>query len=292
MSSSSVVLLKRTEMEPACDWYVDLNQYLEPQSNVPGSNNRFQGIVGTSRALRAVLDQVRIVAPTDSTVLIEGETGTGKEVIANAIHENSNRRNRPFVKLNCAAIPLGLLESELFGHEKGAFTGAVAQKLGRFEAADGGTLFLDEIGDIPLELQAKLLRVLQEQEFERLGSTHTRRVNVRVVAATNRDLAGLVAEKQFRMDLYYRLNVFPIALPPLRHRLEDIPTLVAYFVNRYAASMAKRIERITSDAMEALLRYPWPGNIRELQNFIERAVILTKGDVLHLSPLPTNAAFP
>jgi formate hydrogenlyase transcriptional activator len=238
------------------------------------------------------LDQIRTVAPTDSTVLIEGETGTGKELIAQAVHDNSQRRHRPFVKLNCAAIPLGLLESELFGHEKGAFTGAVVQKLGRFEAADGGTLFLDEIGDIPLELQAKLLRVLQEQEFERLGSTHTRKVNVRVVAATNQDLAGLVDEKMFRMDLYYRLNVFPIALPPLRHRLEDIPTLVAYFVNRYAASMAKRIERITPDAMEALLRYPWPGNIRELQNFIERAVILTKGDVLHLSPLPTHAAFP
>jgi formate hydrogenlyase transcriptional activator len=194
--------------------------------------------------------------------------------------------------MNCAAIPLGLLESELFGHEKGAFTGAVAQRLGRFEAADGGTLFLDEIGDIPLELQAKLLRVLQEQEFERLGSTYTRRVDVRVVAATNQDLAGLVAGKLFRMDLYYRLNVFPIALPPLRHRLEDIPMLVAYFVNRYAGSMAKRIERITCDAMDALLRYPWPGNIRELQNFIERGVILTKADVLCLSPFPSHSVFP
>src|SRR6476660_6437474 len=189
MSSSSVVLLKRTEVDAAYDWYVDLDQYLEPQNYVPGEHNRFQGIVGSSRALRAVLDQVRVVAPTDSTVLIEGETGTGKEIIANAIHENSNRRGRPFIKLNCAAIPLGLLESELFGHEKGAFTGAVMQKLGRFETANGGTLFLDEIGDIPLELQAKLLRVLQEQEFERLGSTHTRRIDVRVVAATNQDLA-------------------------------------------------------------------------------------------------------
>src|SRR5579862_5261530 len=253
MSSSSVVVLKRTEVTPAHDWYVDLDEYLEPQYGVQGSRTRFQGIVGTSRELRSVLDQVRTVAPTDSTVLIEGETGTGKEVIANAIHENSNRRSRPFIKLNCAAIPLGLLESELFGHEKGAFTGAVMLKLGRFETANGGTLFLDEIGDIPLELQAKLLRVLQEQEFERLGSTHTRRVDVRVIAATNQDLAGLVAEKQFRMDLYYRLNVFPIVLPPLRMRLTDIPTLVAYFVNRYAATMAKRIERITSDAMEALL---------------------------------------
>jgi formate hydrogenlyase transcriptional activator len=238
------------------------------------------------------LDQIQTVAPTDSTVLIEGETGTGKELIADAIHTHSKRRARPFVKLNCAAIPLGLLESELFGHEKGAFTGAVAQKIGRFEAADGGTLFLDEIGDIPLELQAKLLRVLQEQEFERLGSTYTHRVNVRVVAATNQDLAGLVAEKKFRMDLYYRVNVFPIALPPLRNRLEDIPMLVAHFVHRYAERMAKQIEKITSDAMEVLARYPWPGNIRELQNFIERAVILTKGDVLQLPSLPSNPAVP
>src|SRR6195256_3731480 len=259
MSASSVVVLKRTEVAPAYEWYVDLDQYLEPQSDVAEAHARFQGIVGTSRALRAVLDQVRIVAPTDSTVLIEGETGTGKEVIANAIHENSNRRSRPFIKLNCAAIPLGLLESELFGHEKGAFTGAVTQKLGRFEAANGGTLFLDEIGDIPLELQAKLLRVLQEQEFERLGSTHTRRVNVRVVAATNQDLGALVAEKQFRMDLYYRLNVLPITLPPLRQRLHDIPMLVAHFVCRYAERMAKQIGMITSNSMEALVRYPWPG---------------------------------
>src|SRR5258708_26194218 len=269
MSASSVVVLKRTEVAPAYQWYVDLDKSLEPQRDVAGAPTRFQGIVGTSRALRAVLDQVRIVATTDSTVLIEGETGTGKEVIANAIHENSNRRSRPIIKLNCAAIPLGLLESELFGHEKGAFTGAVMQKLGRFETANGGTLFLDEIGDIPLELQAKLLRVLQEQEFERLGSTHTRRVDVRVVAATNHDLGGLVAEKQFRMDLYYRLNVFPIALPPLRHPAQDIPLLVAHFVRKYAQSMATKIENITSAAMEAPLPYPWPGNIRELQNFIE-----------------------
>jgi formate hydrogenlyase transcriptional activator len=194
------------------------------------------------------------------------------------------------VKLNCAAIPLGLLESELFGHERGAFTGAVTQKIGRFEAANGGTLFLDEIGDIPLELQAKLLRVLQEQEFERLGSTQTHHVNVRVVAATNQDLASLVAEKQFRMDLYYRLNVFPLAVPPLRRRLEDIPMLVAHFVRRYAESMGKRIGLITSDGMEALVRYSWPGNIRELQNFTERAVILTSGDVLKLSALPSSVA--
>jgi formate hydrogenlyase transcriptional activator len=269
--------------------YVALDQYLESQRDC---RSGFEGIVGSSTVLREVLDQIRTVGPTDSTVLIEGETGTGKELIARAIHNSSKRRDRPFVKLNCAAIPLGLLETELFGHEKGAFTGAVAQKLGRFEAADGGTLFLDEIGDIPLELQAKLLRVLQEQEFERLGSTYTRRVNVRVVAATNQNLAALVAEKLFRMDLYYRLNVFPIALPPLRHRPEDIPMLVAHFVNRYATGMAKRIDKIASDAMEALLRYPWPGNIRELQNFIERAVILTNGDVLHLSPFPSHAPFP
>jgi formate hydrogenlyase transcriptional activator len=271
---------------------VELDQFLESQRESRQCRNGFEGIVGASAVLCEVLDQIRTVAPTDSTVLIEGETGTGKEVIAHAIHTNSRRRGRPFIKLNCAAIPLGLLESELFGHEKGAFTGAVAQKLGRFEAADGGTLFLDEIGDIPLELQAKLLRVLQEQEFERLGSTYTRRVNVRVVAATNQDLAGLVAEKRFRIDLYYRLNVFPVALPPLRHRLEDIPLLAAHFVNRYATSMGKRIDKMASDGLEALLHYPWPGNIRELQNFIERAVIMTNGAVLRLSPFPSHAAFP
>jgi formate hydrogenlyase transcriptional activator len=272
--------------------YVELDKYLEPRPDVPRSENAFEGIVGSSTSLRRVLDQIQTVAPTDSTVLVEGETGTGKELIAQAIHAHSKRRDRPFVKLNCAAIPLGLLESELFGHEKGAFTGAVGQKIGRFEAANGGTLFLDEIGDIPLELQAKLLRVLQEQEFERLGSTYTHRVNVRVVAATNQDLATLVAEKLFRMDLYYRLNVFPVALPPLRRRREDIPMLVAHFVRRYAERMAKRIEKITSNAMDALVRYPWPGNIRELQNFIERAVILTNGGVLQLSELPSNPIAP
>jgi formate hydrogenlyase transcriptional activator len=259
---------------------IALDQFLEPSCDPPESRDEFGGMVGSSTAFRGVLDQMQTVAATDATVLIEGETGTGKELIAHAIHTLSGRRGRPFVKLNCAAIPLGLLESELFGHEKGAFTGAVSQKIGRFEAANGGTLFLDEIGDIPLELQAKLLRVLQEQEFERLGSTHTHRVNVRVVAATNQDLAGLVAEKQFRMDLYYRLNVFPITVPPLRHRLEDIPMLVAHFAHKYAERMAKQIEMIPKDTMEALVRYPWPGNIRELQNFIERAVILTRGDVL------------
>jgi formate hydrogenlyase transcriptional activator len=271
---------------------VALDQFMEPHGDEEEGRNDFEGIVGSSAALRGVLDQIRTVAPTDSTVLIEGETGTGKELIAHAIHTLSGRRSRPFVKLNCAAIPLGLLESELFGHEKGAFTGAVSQKIGRFEAANGGTLFLDEIGDIPLELQAKLLRVLQEQEFERLGSTHTHRVNVRVVAATNQDLAGLVAEKQFRMDLYYRLNVFPVAVPPLRHRLEDIPMLVAYFARKYAERMAKQIETIPSESMEALVRHPWPGNIRELQNFIERAVILTQGNVLQLPALPSNTVIP
>jgi formate hydrogenlyase transcriptional activator len=272
--------------------YVTLEQYVEAHGDEQEGRNDFEGMVGSSAALRGVLDQIRTVAPTDSTVLIEGETGTGKELIAHAIHTLSSRRGRPFVKLNCAAIPLGLLESELFGHEKGAFTGAVSQKIGRFEAANGGTLFLDEIGDIPLELQAKLLRVLQEQEFERLGSTHTHRVNVRVVAATNQDLAGLVAEKQFRMDLYYRLNVFPVAVPPLRHRLEDIPMLVAHFARRYAERMTKQIETIPSESMEALVRYPWPGNIRELQNLIERAVILTQGNVLRLPALPSIVAVP
>jgi formate hydrogenlyase transcriptional activator len=283
MHSANVVVIKGfTES------FIALDQYMEAHLDAAESQVEFEGIVGASKALRGVLDQIRIVSPTDSTVLIEGETGTGKELIARAIHTHSKRRDRPFVKLNCAAIPAGLLESELFGHEKGAFTGAVTQKIGRFEAANGGTLFLDEIGDIPLELQAKLLRVLQEQEFERLGSTHTHRVNVRVVAATNQDLAHLVAEKQFRMDLYYRLNVFPMAVPPLRRRLEDIPMLVAHFVHRYAASMAKQIEKVTTNDMEALISYSWPGNIRELQNFIERAVILTNGDVLKLSALPSS----
>jgi formate hydrogenlyase transcriptional activator len=240
----------------------------------------FEGIVGSSAALMEVLDLVRTVAPTDSTVLIEGETGTGKELIAAAIHAHSKRRDRPFVKLNCAAIPLGLLESELFGHERGAFTGAVARKVGRFESADRGTLFLDEIGDIPLELQAKLLRVLQEGEFERLGSNQTQRVHVRLVAATNVDLLKLVSEKRFRSDLYYRLNIFPIPVPALRDRAEDIPLLVRHFVSKYAARMQKRIDEIPLEAITVLSRHPWPGNIRELQNFIERSVILTTGKTL------------
>jgi formate hydrogenlyase transcriptional activator len=273
------------------DRYVALGQYLERLPS-RASSNEFEGIVGSSKALRGVLNQIRVVAPTDSTVLIEGETGTGKELIAHAIHSQSRRREKPFVNLNCAAIPLGLLESELFGHEKGAYTGAVTRKIGRFEVANGGTLFLDEIGDIPLELQAKLLRVLQEQEFERLGGTQTHRVDVRVVAATNQHLARLVDEKQFRMDLYYRLNVFPIAVPPLRHRLLDIPLLVAHFTHKYAEKMSKQIEKIASEDMGALVRYSWPGNVRELQNFIERAVILTEGDLLKLSALPSDVAVP
>jgi formate hydrogenlyase transcriptional activator len=240
----------------------------------------FEGIVGCSTVLMETLNLVRTVAPTDSTVLIEGETGTGKEVIASAIHACSKRRDRAFIKLNCTAIPVGLLESELFGHEKGAFTGAVARKIGRFEAAHGGTLFLDEIGDIPLELQPKLLRVLQEGEFERLGSTQTQRVNVRLVAATNGDLGKLISEKLFRSDLYYRLNVFPISVPPLRDRAEDIPLLVRYFVTKFATRMQKVIERIRLEVMASLTSYSWPGNIRELQNFIECSVILTHGTTL------------
>lgn len=220
------------------------------------------------------------MAPTNSSVLIQGETGTGKELIARAIHNLSSRRDRPFVKLNCAAIPLGLLESELFGHERGAFTGAIAQKTGRFELANKGTLFLDEVGDIPLELQAKLLRVLQEQEFERLGSNYTHKVDVRLIAATHRDLPGMVKQATFREDLYYRLKVFPIQVPPLRQRTEDIPDLVRHFVELYARRMNKQIDNIPSETLEALIRYSWPGNVRELQNFIERAVILSPYRVL------------
>ncbi len=242
---------------------------------------RFEQIIGNSRVLESVLEQVGQVAPTDSTVLIQGETGTGKELIARAIHNLSARYGRPFIKLNCAAIPFDLLESELFGHERGAFTGAIAQKIGRFELADKGTLFLDEVGDIPPGLQPKLLRVLQEQEFERLGSTRTHQVDVRLVAATNRNLVDMVKRNEFRSDLYYRLNVFPIPLPPLRARREDIPALVEHFVEIYARRMGKQIEHIPPETMFALVSYQWPGNIRELQNFIERSVILTSGNVLH-----------
>ena len=254
----------------------------------------FEEIIGESAALKRILKQVETVAPTDSTVLIQGETGTGKELIARAIHSLSKRRERTFVRINCAAIPTGLLESELFGHERGAFTGAIAQKVGRFELAHGGTLFLDEVGDVPLELQSKLLRVLQEQEFERLGSNRTIRVDVRLVAATNRDLAQMVTDKQFRSDLYYRFNVFPITAPSLRARPEDIPLLVRYFAQKYARLMSKRIETIPAGAMTALAKYHWPGNIRELENLIERSVILSQGPDLHV-PLgelkaPTAAA--
>jgi formate hydrogenlyase transcriptional activator len=245
----------------------------------------FERIIGNSLALVETLDLVRSVAPTDSTVLIEGETGTGKELIASAIHNLSTRRSRPFVKLNCAAIPFDLVESELFGHEKGAFTGAIAQKIGRFETADTGTLFLDEVGDLPQALQPKLLRVLQEQEFERLGSGRTHRINVRLVAATNRDLAAMVARGEFRSDLYYRLNVFAILLPPLRSRREDIPALVEQFVNIFSRRMRKPIDYISPETMAALVSYPWPGNVRELENMIERAVILANDGVL-TNPLP------
>jgi formate hydrogenlyase transcriptional activator len=247
--------------------------------------------------LKTVLEQVSVVAPTDSGVLILGETGTGKELIARQIHELSSRRSQAFVTLNCAAIPLGLLESELFGHERGAFTGAIAPKRGRFELANKGTLFLDEIGDIPLELQAKLLRVLQEQEFERLGSTRTLKVNVRIVAATHRDLAKMVAQQMFREDLYYRLKIFPVVIPPLRKRRDDIPLLARHFVGVYSRKMNKNIESIPDLVMEALLGYSWPGNVRELQNFLERAVILSPDSVLRapiseLAPLDHSTQAP
>ena len=240
----------------------------------------FERIIGNSAALESVLAQVEQVAPTDSTVLIEGETGTGKELIAHAIHNASQRCGRAFIQLNCAAIPLDLLESELFGHEKGAFTGAIAQKIGRFEMADKGTLFLDEVGDIPPALQPKLLRVLQEQEFERLGSGRTHKVDVRLVAATNRDLVKMVARGQFRSDLYYRLNVFPIVLPPLRERREDIPALVTHFVKLFSRRMGKQVESVPPETMAAFQWYLWPGNIRELQNLVERSVILSRDGVL------------
>ncbi len=240
----------------------------------------FENIVGNSPVLKHVLELVETVAPSDSTVLLLGETGTGKELIARAIHDRSRRKDRTFVKLNCAAIPTGLLETELFGHEKGAFTGAITQKIGRMELADQGTLFLDEVGDIPLEIQPKLLRALQEREFERLGSTHTRTVNLRLIAATNRDLEKMIASREFRNDLYYRLHVFPIRIPPLRERKEDIPQLVSYFVQKFAKQMQKKIETISPAVMKGLTAWEWPGNIRELENFIERAVILTRGKSL------------
>jgi formate hydrogenlyase transcriptional activator len=251
--------------------------YLEDEIR---TDSRFEEIIGQSRALKTILKQVETVAPTDSTVLINGETGTGKELLARAIHDLSPRKGATFVKLNCAAIPTGLLESEMFGHEKGAFTGAIAQRIGRFELAHRGTMFLDEVGEIPLELQTKLLRVLQEREFERLGSSRTIRTDARLVAATNRDLAEMVEDREFRADLFYRLNVFPITVPPLRDRREDIPLLVRYFVQQFARRMNRKITSIPSESMQALTRYHWPGNIRELQNFIERAVIISPGPAL------------
>ena len=247
-----------------------------------GGEAIFDGVIGRSSALRMVLREIRMVAPTDSTVLIYGETGTGKELIARAIHELSSRRKNALVKLNCAAIPTGLLESELFGHERGAFTGAIGQRIGRFEVANHGTAFLDEIGEIPLELQPKLLRVLQEREFERLGSTRTLRTDARLIAATNRDLAAMVEEQRFRSDLFYRLNVFPIRVPPLRERREDIPLLVWHFARHFAGRMKREYESISPETMRALCEHDWPGNIRELQNLIERAVILCPGPVLRV----------
>jgi len=260
--------------------------YLEDEIR---TERNFSEMVGESAAFKAIVTQIETVAPTDATVLILGETGTGKELIARAIHQLSGRHDRTFVKLNCAAIPTGLLESELFGHERGAFTGAIAQKVGRFELADGGTLFLDEIGDIPLELQPKLLRALQEQDFERLGSNRTLHVDVRLVAATNRDLAAMVTEREFRSDLYYRLNVFPVLVPPLRDRREDIPILVRYFAQKYARRMDRQIETISSESMDRLYRYNWPGNIRELENLVERAVIVSKGSELRIPALDVRA---
>ena len=257
--------------------------YAEPER----SNRVFEQIIGRSPALESVLQQVEYVAPTDSTVLIHGETGTGKELIARAIHNASPRCGRALIKLNCAAIPLDLLESELFGHEKGAFTGAITQKIGRFEMADGGTLFLDEVGDIPAALQPKLLRVIQEQEFERLGSGRTHKVNVRLVAATNRNLMEMSARNEFRSDLYYRLNVFPISLPSLRERREDIPALVEHFVDIFSRRMGRNVRHIPAETLAAFASYSWPGNIRELQNLVERAVILSQDGVLR-NPLPPS----
>jgi len=267
----------RSELQRLKDRAGEERIYLEDEIS---SELNFEEIVGRSPELRRVLRQAEVVAPTDSGVLVQGETGTGKELIARAIHNLSARRGRPFVKLNCAAIPSGLLESELFGHEKGAFTGAIMRKAGRFEIADKGTLFLDEVGDIPLEVQPKLLRVLQEREFERLGSTRTQHVDVRVIAATHRDLKQMVENGQFRSDLYYRLHVFPLSVPPLRERREDIPLLIRHYVDKYARRMNRQIESIPAQSVEVITSYTWPGNVRELQNFIERAVILSPGPVL------------
>jgi formate hydrogenlyase transcriptional activator len=265
--------------QPGVPWATLEDQQLYLESEIP-SEYCFEGIIGKSSAIQKVLEQVAIVASTDSTVLLHGETGTGKELIARALHNLGSRRERNFVRMNCAAIPSGLLESELFGHERGAFTGALMQKKGRFELADGGSLFLDEIGDISLELQPKLLRAVQEQEFERLGSARTIEVNVRMIAATHRDLPAMIRDGKFREDLFYRLNVFPIEIPPLRERRDDIPLLVSYFVSTLSRRMGKQIESIPEQAMEVLTNHPWRGNVRELANFIERAVILSQGEEL------------
>jgi transcriptional regulator with GAF, ATPase, and Fis domain len=274
--------LANTIHEPPSSLYEHLVTALPNSENCDDRQDwpALNGIIGCSLAMRRILDQVKTVAPLDSTVLIQGETGTGKELIASAIHNLSSRRRNNFVRFNCAAVPAGLLESELFGHERGAFTGALTRKLGRFEIADKGTLFLDEIGDMPLDLQAKLLRVLQEQEFERLGSSQTQRVNVRIVAATNCNLKQMVTDKQFRSDLYFRLNVFPVTVPPLRERREDIADLAQAFISRFSARMNRGIKVVPFATLEALTRYDWPGNIRELQNFLERSVILSPGPVL------------
>jgi formate hydrogenlyase transcriptional activator len=263
--------------------------YLEDEIR---TEHNFEEIIGESATLKHVLQQVETVARTDSTVMILGETGTGKELIARAIHNLSNRRDRALVKLNCAAIPTGLLESDLFGHERGAFTGAIAQKIGRVELADKGTLFLDEVGDIPPELQPKLLRVLQEQEFERLGGTRTIHVNARLVVATNRDLDKMVAQREFRQDLFYRLNIFPIQVPPLRERTTDIPLLVNFFVNKHAKRIGKRIQKVPAETMRALVRWHWPGNVRELENVVERALILSQGPVLNVSLAELKGGLP
>ena len=283
MGHAGVAFADPAEIEGAMIPYISGLDHQQPDA-VPEVEPEycFEGIIGKSPALRKVLEDVSIVAPTDATVLLHGETGTGKELVAHAIHNLSCRRGHAFVRMNCAAIPSGLLESELFGHEKGAFTGALIQKRGRFELADRGSLFLDEIGDISLELQPKLLRAVQEQEFERLGSAKTIKVDARIVAATHRDLSAMIRDGNFREDLFYRLNVFPIEIPPLRDRREDIPLLVHYFVSKTSSRMGKQIERVSGKAMDLLTNAAWPGNVRELQNFIERAVILTQGSELYL----------
>jgi formate hydrogenlyase transcriptional activator len=289
-SSGALQAGHRKDTKEQCDRYVDLDNVLDSsqqngvyRESEPRNEPLFEEIVGNSQALRCVLREIETVAPADSTVLIYGETGTGKELIARAVHNLSSRKSDSFVRLNCAAIPRDLLESELFGHERGAFTGAISQRVGRFELAHRGTIFLDEIGEIPLELQPKLLRVLQEREFERLGSTRTLRSDARLIAATNRDLEVMVDEQKFRLDLYYRLNVFPIRVPALRERREDIPLLVRHFVQQFSQRNNRVINSVPSETMEALVRYHWPGNIRELQNVIERAVIISKSPVLNVA---------